>query len=645
MPTRAIGWTIFLLVVWTLGLPAQEKDRTQEQIKTALSIRPIQSVNVDTPGDDELAKCRIERAVEAIGIPGWVIYDASGKKLRQFLDTDGDKKLDVWQFFRNGVEVYREIDTNKDDKRNEFRWLGMEGTRWGVDENQDGKIDSWKQISPEEVAAEVFYAIRDKNPARFKAVLLTETELGKLGLRSDLAQIVGEKLKGTQAGMAAALAEFKKLSPKGEFAHFGSSTPSMFGKDFDKKGNQEDIYFYEHSSAVFSDEAENGKSYGQISLGTMIKTPAGWRVIEIPVLMQEGKVVTNGGLLMTQPSTAIASTPTDTENGDIVKLFEEFEEVESKLRNAAPGAETEKLQQQRVDVLLKLALQSSGENQANWIRQLADTVANAYESGAFDKGLDALMEAGRKLGAEKVDVERDYIAWRVITARYAKSSDGSSSERAAASERFQKDLEAFIKSFPDSEFAPEGLNQMALYAEVNGTDEESLKQAIEIYKRIEKEFPNSKWALRAKGARNRLDSIGKKIEFTGKTINDQRFDLNSQALNGKVVILHFWATWCDACVKDFAEYQRLSAKYKDDLVVVGVNLDDSYDKMKEHLSANPQYKWTQLYAPGGVSDSPLATQLGVSTLPLILLIDQKGLVVDTGLSARELDRSIQRLLR
>lgn len=643
MSTRAFLLATFLVAGFLTPTIAQ--DNPQDRIKTALSIRPIQQVNVDTPTADELANCRVERAVETIGVAGWIVYDGSGRKIRQFLDTDGDKKLDVWQFFRNGVEVYREIDTDKDDKRNEFRWLGNEGTRWGIDENQDGTIDRWKQISAEEVAAEVFHAVRDKNIARFRAVLISESDLANLGLRSELSLSISEKLKASQAGLSGLSADFKGLSPKAEFAHFGSATPNLLAKDFETSGNREDVFFYDLSSAVFSDDSGAGKSYGQISLGTMLKTNEGWRVVELPVLMQEGKVVTNGGLMLSLPSTAMASAGIEGNNADIIKLFEEFEDVENKLRNAKAGDETEKLQRKRVEVLTQLAVQSEGENRANWIRQLADTVANAYESGMFDQGLDELMETGRKLGAQKIDAERDYIAWRVITARYSKASDGSSSERVAASERFQKDLEAFIKSFPNSDFAPEGLNQIALYAEVNGADEESLKQAVEVYRRIEKEFPGTKWAARAKGARNRLDSIGKKIDFAGKTINNQNFDLNSPQLAGKIVIIHFWATWCDACVKDFPEFQRLQAKYKDELVVVGVNLDDSYDKMKEHLSANAQYKWTQLYAPGGVSDSPLAIQMGVSTLPLNLLIDQKGQVVDTGLSAREIDRSIQRLQR
>ncbi|MEQ1906040.1 MAG: thioredoxin, partial [Pirellulaceae bacterium] len=181
----AVFFAIGFLVVLAPTLVVAQ-DKTKDQLKTALSIKPIQSVDIDVPTADEIANCKIERTIETIDIPGWLVVDESGRKLRQFLDVDGDKKLDVWQFFKNGVEVYRELDSNKDDKRDQFRWLGTAGTRWGIDEDQNGSIDRWKQISAEEVAGEVFLAIRERDTNRFRAVLLTDAELKKLGLRAEL---------------------------------------------------------------------------------------------------------------------------------------------------------------------------------------------------------------------------------------------------------------------------------------------------------------------------------------------------------------------------------------------------------------------------------------------------------------------------
>ena len=74
-------------------------------------------------------------------------------------DTNGDNLVDQWSYFRDGIEVYRDIDANFNGKADQYRWLGTAGTRWGLDKNEDGKIDTWKNISAEEVTAELVAAM------------------------------------------------------------------------------------------------------------------------------------------------------------------------------------------------------------------------------------------------------------------------------------------------------------------------------------------------------------------------------------------------------------------------------------------------------------------------------------------------------
>ena len=50
--------------------------------------------------------------------------------------------VDQWCYYNDGVEVYRDIDTNFNKKADQFRWLNTAGSRWGIDANEDEKIDS-----------------------------------------------------------------------------------------------------------------------------------------------------------------------------------------------------------------------------------------------------------------------------------------------------------------------------------------------------------------------------------------------------------------------------------------------------------------------------------------------------------------------
>ncbi|MCK6586695.1 MAG: TlpA family protein disulfide reductase [Polyangiaceae bacterium] len=58
---------------------------------------------------------------------------------------------------------------------------------------------------------------------------------------------------------------------------------------------------------------------------------------------------------------------------------------------------------------------------------------------------------------------------------------------------------------------------------------------------------------------------------------------------GRVVILDFWATFCEPCKKSFPKYQELMDQFGGDLVVIAVSVDDpedvKEDQIKEFVSA------------------------------------------------------------
>src|SRR5207244_953483 len=54
---------------------------------------------------------------------------------------------------------------------------------------------------------------------------------------------------------------------------------------------------------------------------------------------------------------------------------------------------------------------------------------------------------------------------------------------------------------------------------------------------------------------------------------------------GKVVIVDFWATWCEPCKQSFPAYQKLVTRMGGDLVVVGISQDDDTKGISVFLSA------------------------------------------------------------
>jgi hypothetical protein len=64
--------------------------------------------------------------------------------------------------------------------------------------------------------------------------------------------------------------------------------------------------------------------------------------------------------------------------------------------------------------------------------------------------------------------------------------------------------------------------------------------------------------------------------------------------------------------------------------------------MQNFLAQN-RYLWAQVQEPGGF-DGDLANQLGVMTLPMMILVDQKGTVVADNIFVANLEGELKRLL-
>lgn len=62
--------------------------------------------------------------------------------------------------------------------------------------------------------------------------------------------------------------------------------------------------------------------------------------------------------------------------------------------------------------------------------------------------------------------------------------------------------------------------------------------------------------------------------MTLTTINKERHTINQ--FHGRVLLLHFWATWCPPCRKEFESLQQLQSRFdKDQFVVAAISHDVS----------------------------------------------------------------------
>ncbi len=91
---------------------------------------------------------------------------------------------------------------------------------------------------------------------------------------------------------------------------------------------------------------------------------------------------------------------------------------------------------------------------------------------------------------------------------------------------------------------------------------------------------------------------------------------------GKVVLLHFWATWCPPCVAAMPHEAKLQEMYgPDGLVVLGLSLDRKADEVRKFLAENPVN-----YPILILDDATREAYGGVPTIPLTILVDRDGTV-------------------
>jgi thiol-disulfide isomerase/thioredoxin len=602
----------------------------------ALALKPIQDdVDFDTPDDEQTAKCTVRSKSDG-GASGWIVLDPLGQQLRRFLDTNGDNRVDLWCYYKAGIEVYRDIDGDFNGKADQYRWLGTGGTRWGLDENEDGRIDRWKMISAEEVTAEVIAALRTRDADRFRRLLLSPSELDSLGLGEQRREELERQIDAAAGGFANRASQQTAVTANSTWLNFGASQPGVMAAGWE--GSTKDVIVYDSVSAI----VETGGKPQQIAVGTLVQVEGGWRLIELPADINSDQTASVPGGYFFQASIVRPEVMAGTEgiSEAVQKLIRDLETVEKALESASGPDQLAKLNASRADILARLVENSAnGEEREAWLRQFADSVSAAVQSGGYPSGVQRLKGLTEQL--EKVAPTSSvtaYVEFRYLAANYAYKLSQANADYAKIQEEWLSDLAQHVADYPRGEDAAEAMLQLAVGEEFAGNAD----KAIAWYGKILASFGDSPHASKAAGAKTRLESVGKTIPLYGPTLDGKTVSLNQYA--GRTVLIHYWATWCEPCKQDMTLLRQLQAKYaKQGFELIGVNLDSDRAAAVDYLQRSG-LRWPQLYEPGGL-DSRLATELGILTLPTMILVGKDGKVLNRNIHAAELDEELGKRLR
>ena len=124
---------------------------------------------------------------------------------------------------------------------------------------------------------------------------------------------------------------------------------------------------------------------------------------------------------------------------------------------------------------------------------------------------------------------------------------------------------------------------------------------------------------------------------------DQPGSLQLSSLRGKVVVLNFWASWCQPCKLEAPDLAASAKKWSGRVVVLGVDVNDPSGDARGFMR-----KYGITYPVVHDNKNVTSPKYGLTGLPETFFLDRRGRIVShviSGIKAADLQRGVEEALR
>lgn len=134
--------------------------------------------------------------------------------------------------------------------------------------------------------------------------------------------------------------------------------------------------------------------------------------------------------------------------------------------------------------------------------------------------------------------------------------------------------------------------------------------------------------------------------FKKQDLNNRIVDLGS--FKGKYVLMDFWGTWCNPCVKLLPHLAEIHNKYKE-LVIISLASEmnqEGVNKLPDYIRKY-QMDWINICDKDFLSDEKVKSLYHVSSFPTTILIDPEGKIIHRGGTGdiNQLDEKLEQIFQ
>lgn len=139
-------------------------------------------------------------------------------------------------------------------------------------------------------------------------------------------------------------------------------------------------------------------------------------------------------------------------------------------------------------------------------------------------------------------------------------------------------------------------------------------------------------------------NLGSHLDLTFEDFNGKR--IATKDISTPYVFVDFWASWCKPCRKEIPNIKQAVDKYKDELTIYAVSLDNNREAWQKAIKEDNTQDFLQVIGTlRNQSPTYLLRQLEIQTIPASFLLDKERHIIAKDLRGEQLIQTLDSLMK